>query len=417
MTCATDRGRVPRSGPGGRRAIERLLSEFHGNIVGKTHVALVPLMRVLFLPFALCVAIQLAGCSSTGYEAGGQVGFRPVSATVGPVTGDFAGQVGVESLIDRLVASGDYERETLVQILSQVERQPWIIELMDRQATPSRATGPTGAWTRYRARFVTSDNIANGVAFWRRHETALERAEARYGVPAEYVVAILGVETRYGGYLGTTRILDALATLAFDYPRRAEYFTRELESFLVMCRNEGIDPLAPRGSYAGAMGLGQFMPTSFHGYAVDFDGDGHRDLWGPTDAIGSVANYLGGHGWRRGEPVAVPARAAGFTPKSMETGFATRYPVSLLVSRGIASVNPLLGYREVSLLELDATGGYEYWFGLDNFQAITSYNRSTYYAMAVHQLAQELRRAKGEGPILSRLGQGEPARRLALALD
>ncbi|MBK1733483.1 lytic murein transglycosylase B [Thiococcus pfennigii] len=374
-------------------------------------------MRLLLSSLALLAAFQLAGCASTGYRADAEVGLRPVSAGVGSVSGDLAGRPGVESLIDRLVASGDYDRGTLVAILSRVESQPWIIELMDRQATPSRATGPTGAWTRYRARFVTSESIANGVAFWRRHETALERAEARYGVPPEYVVAILGVETRYGGYLGTTRILDALATLAFDYPRRAEYFTRELESFLVMCRHEGIDPLAPRGSYAGAMGLGQFMPTSFHGYAVDFDGDGHRDLWGASDAIGSVANYLSGHGWRRGEPVAVPARAMGFTPKSLEAGFAARYPVSLLVSRGITAVNPLLGYREASLLELDATDRYEYWLGLDNFQVITSYNRSTYYAMAVHQLAQELRRAKGEGPILTRLGQEGSARGLAMAVD
>lgn len=374
-------------------------------------------MRLCFLAFVLLVTIQLAGCASPGYRAEGG-GIRPVSASVVSVNGDLAGQSGGESLIDRLVASGYYDRGELTRLLSQVELQPWIIELMDRQATPSKASGPTGAWTRYRARFVTSENIANGVAFWRRHEAALDRAEARYGVPPEYVVAILGIETRYGGYLGKTRILDALATLAFDYPRRADYFMGELEAFLIMCRREGIDPLVPRGSYAGAMGLGQFMPTSFHGYAVDFDGDGHRDLWNPIDAIGSVANYFAGHGWHRGEPVAVRARTAGFAPKSMKTGYTARYPMSLLVSRGVTSVTPLLGYREASLLELDATGGYQYWLGLDNFQVITSYNRSTYYAMAVHQLAQELRRVKGKGPILTQLEHEGPAgRRLAVAVD
>ncbi len=377
-------------------------------------------MRAFVLLCTLSFATLLAGCGSAerrDYASSAAVVSPPVTqaaARVDRVTGDFAGDPALDALLDRLVQSEGFDRAQLVQLFSRLEHQPWIIDLMDRQApTPTtRPVGPTGAWTRYRARFVTPENIENGVRFWRRHAAVLDRAEARYGVPPEYVVAIIGVETRYGGYLGNTRIIEALATLAFDYPRRGEYFTRELEAFLIMARDEGVDPLAPRGSYAGAMGLGQFMPTSFHGYAVDFDGDGQRDLWDPVDAIGSVANYLSGHGWRRGEPVAVRARAQAYPARSMKAGFNARYPVSALASRGITSINPLLGYEEVSLLELDGTDGYEYWLGLDNLEAITSYNRSTYYAMSVHQLAQALRQAMGAGPIITqRLGalMSEPA--------
>lgn len=340
----------------------------------------------------------LVGCEST-VERGAETDLAVVDARRS------AGHVGgtaVDSLIDRLVRRDGFERAELERIFARVEHQPWIIDLMDRQA-PAPPSGPTGAWTRYRARFVTSDNIANGVRFWRRHAEALEQAEKRYGVPPEYIVAILGVETRYGGYLGGTRIIDALATLAFDYPRRAEFFTGELESFLIMCRDEGMNPFAPEGSYAGAMGLGQFMPSSFHGFAVDFDGDGRRDLWDPVDAIGSVANYLSGHGWRRGEPVAVPADASGYRPRSIQAGFKSRYPVATLASHGVTATRPLTGHARVSLLELDAAGGYEYWLGLNNFRVITAYNRSTYYAMSVHQLAQALRRAEAAGPILSQV--------------
>jgi len=163
----------------------------------------------------------------------------------------------------------------------------------------------SGNWTRYRAKFLTPDNISNGIGFGRRYGSTLRRAQARYGVPPEYVLAIIGVETRYGAYLEKYRVIDALATLAFDYLRRSRFFTGELESFLIVVRNEGMDPFRPRGSYAGAMGLGQFMPSSFHRWAVDFDGNGKRDLWNPVDAIGSIANYfavprVGQRGTRRG---------------------------------------------------------------------------------------------------------------------
>jgi membrane-bound lytic murein transglycosylase B len=197
--------------------------------------------------------------------------------------------------------------------------------------------------------------------------------------------------------MGKHRVVDALATLAFDFPRRSAFFTDELAAFLVMARDEGFDPFGPRGSYAGAMGYGQFMPSSFHSWAVDFDGDGRRDLWNPVDAIGSVANYFASHGWRTGEPVVVGARVEGQEAGLMKTGFDTSYSLESLGNRGIRPAGSTSGDRNVSLIELDAAGGYQYWLGLDNFYVITRYNHSSYYAMAVHQLAQAVRERHGGG--------------------
>ena len=337
--------------------------------------------------------LPLVGCGTSPTRGPSAYDARPASFGV---SGDFAGAPGVDAFVERMRQHG-YSPDRTAAILSGARRQQSIIDLMDRQA-PSKSTGPNGAWTRYRAKFLGEDSINNGVAFWRRNETALARASAHYGVPPEYIVAIIGVETRYGGFTGKTRIIDALATLSFAYPRRAEYFTSELENFLIMAREENIDPFAPRGSFAGAMGLGQFMPSSFRDHAVDHDGDGHRDLWNPADAIGSVANYFRHHGWQPGEPVAVPAQVqSASSARAMKTGFKTSYGLNELASRGITPTRALGRTGTVSLLELDAQGGYEYWLGLKNFYVITRYNHSTYYAMAVHQLAQAIRSRKG-GP-------------------
>ena len=335
--------------------------------------------------------LPLVGCGTSPTRGPSAYDARPASFGV---SGDFAGAPGVDAFVERMRRHG-YSPDRTAAILSGARRQQSIIDLMDRQA-PSKSTGPNGAWTRYRAKFLGEDSINNGVAFWRRNETALARASAHYGVPPEYIVAIIGVETRYGGFTGKTRIIDALATLAFAYPRRADYFTSELENFLIMAREENIDPFAPRGSFAGAMGLGQFMPSSFRDHAVDHDGDGHRDLWNPADAIGSVANYFRHHGWQPGEAVAVPAQVqSASSAHAMKTGFKTSYGLNELASRGITPTRALGRTGTVSLLELDAQGGYEYWLGLKNFYVITRYNHSTYYAMAVHQLAQAIRSRKG----------------------
>ena len=352
-------------------------------------------MRVVCSIAALLFLTLVAGCGSQSTRTGEIADSSPYpSSGSARVTGDFAGYPGVEPFSRRMQQQG-FPPNQVAAVLSGAKREQWIIDAMDRQA-PRPSTGPTGAWLRYRAKFLTPDNIANGVRFWQQNEAALNRASARYGVPPEYIVAIIGVETRYGGYVGKTRIVDALATLAFAYPRRADYFSDELASFLVMTKEEGIDPFGPRGSYAGAMGLGQFMPSSFRDYAVDFDGDRHRNLWHPADAIGSVANYFKSHGWQAGVPVVVRANVQSPSgARAMKSGFATRYSLSDLAGRGITPASSLGGVSQVSLLEFDVGTGYAYWLGTQNFYTITRYNHSSYYAMAVYQLGRAIAERKG----------------------
>jgi len=360
----------------------------------------------------LLVAASLGACSSqpktdTGEASTVQARKASVAAPPAAVRGDYAGYPAAARLIDKLAREEGFDRAYLEQVLSRVERKQWILDFVNRPKAP-KSTGPTGAWTRYRANVVNSDNIASGAAFWDRYADHLARAQTKYGVPPEYIVGIVGIETRYGGYTGKHRVIDALATLAFDYPRRSEFFTGELEAFLIMSRDEGFDPFAPMGSYAGAMGLGQFMPTSFQQWAVDFDGDGKRDLWHPVDAIGSVANYFASHGWRQGEPVTIRATRMPAGRKGLETGYDTRYSLDDLRRLGILAVGSTpttLGSADrVSLIELDGADGYEYWLGFDNFYVITRYNHSSYYAMAVHQLAQAVRARHDGGSRVARAG-------------
>lgn len=351
----------------------------------------------------LSLLLVLAGCGSNPSadaptarlaSAHNAAAERPVAFSSTPrlTSGPYAGRGDVERFIDRMQAKG-FTRAELVGIFSRVRPDDWIIEYMNRQWRPS--TGPNGAWSRYRSRHITPAMLSRGTAFWSQHAAELQRASQKYGVPPEYIVAIIGIETKWGGYMGKHRIVDALATLAFDYPRRAEYFSGELENYLVMARQEGFDPFQPVGSFAGAMGYGQFMPSSYLKYAVDFDGDGRRDLWNKEDAIGSVAHYFKQHGWRSGEPVTVPATGGAGLPQSMDVGFKSQYRVRDLANRGVRPSLSLPDDKQVSLLRLDASGGYEYWIGLDNFQTITKYNKSTYYAMTVHQLAQALKARRG----------------------
>ena len=364
-------------------------------------------MRLAPLPLLLLAVLTLVGCGATPTRPG----MDQPAATGGPgrLSGDYAGYPAARQFIDRMAAEHGFDRDELARTLSRAQRQDWIVDLVNRP-TGGPATGPTGAWTRYRAKFVTDSNIAAGAAFWARNEATLRRAEAQYGVPPEAVVGILGVETRWGGYMGKTRIIDALTTLAFDFPRRSAYFTGELESYLIMARDEGMDPFRPVGSYAGAMGLGQFMPSSYLKYAVDFDGDGHRNLWDTEDAIGSVANYFAAHGWRRGELVAVPAQNRGGEGAILKAGFDTRYSPSALRTKGISPAGPVPAVEEVSLLRLDAAGGYEYWLGLPNFYTITRYNHSTYYAMAVHQLGQAIRARRASATLAGGVAPGSGVR-------
>ncbi|GAA3904081.1 lytic murein transglycosylase B [Gibbsiella dentisursi] len=311
--------------------------------------------------------------------------------SVSPLSGDFAANPATERFIDKMVREHGFERQQLHDVLAQAKQLDWVLRLMDQQApTALPPSGPNGAWLRYRGKFITPDNVQNGVVFWNQYQDALQRAQQIYGVPPEIIVGIIGVETRWGRVMGKTRIIDALATLAFAYPRRAEFFSSELETFLLMARTEQDDPLDLRGSYAGAMGYGQFMPSSFKNYAVDFNGDGHINLWDPVDAIGSVANYFKAHGWQPGAGVAVVAN--GQAP-GLANGFKTRYNVAALREASLTPQTPLAGEQEVSLLRLDMGSSYQYWFGLPNFYVITRYNHSTHYAMAVWQLGEAVSRA------------------------
>ena len=346
--------------------------------------------------------VLLAACSSkpkptetettTGTPSGGFL-LEP-QHNVMQMGGDFANNPNAQQFIDRMVNKHGFDRQQLQEILSQAKRLDSVLRLMVNQAPTTSVkppSGPNGAWLRYRKKFITPDNVQNGVVFWNQYEDALNRAWQVYGVPPEIIVGIIGVETRWGRVMGKTRILDALATLSFNYPRRAEYFSGELETFLLMARDEQDDPLNLKGSFAGAMGYGQFMPSSYKQYAVDFSGDGHINLWDPVDAIGSVANYFKAHGWVKGDQVAVMAN--GQAP-GLPNGFKTRYSISQLAAAGLTPQQPLGNHQQASLLRLDVGTGYQYWYGLPNFYTITRYNHSTHYAMAVWQLGQAVALAR-----------------------
>lgn len=346
--------------------------------------------------------VLLAACSSkpkptetdttTGTPSGGFL-LEP-QHNVMQMGGDFANNPNAQQFIDKMVNKHGFDRQQLQEILSQAKRLDSVLRLMDNQAPTTSVkppSGPNGAWLRYRKKFITPDNVQNGVVFWNQYEDALNRAWQVYGVPPEIIVGIIGVETRWGRVMGKTRILDALATLSFNYPRRAEYFSGELETFLLMARDEQDDPLNLKGSFAGAMGYGQFMPSSYKQYAVDFSGDGHINLWDPVDAIGSVANYFKAHGWVKGDQVAVMAN--GQAP-GLPNGFKTKYSISQLAAAGLTPQQPLGNHQQASLLRLDVGTGYQYWYGLLNFYTITRYNHSTHYAMAVWQLGQAVALAR-----------------------
>jgi membrane-bound lytic murein transglycosylase B len=278
--------------------------------------------------------------------------FAPESVAAGPSTALNAGQplsqrADVQAFIREMATQHGFNAAQLRATFSRAQAQPSIIAAMSRPAEAK-------PWYVYRDIFINAKRIQGGVQFWRANAAALARAEQVYGVPPQIVVAIIGVETQYGGNMGKYRVLEALSTLAFGYPRRAAYFRKELENYLLLARTEGVDPLTLRGSYAGAMGLGQFMPSSFQSYAVDFDGDGHRDLWrNPTDAIGSVANYFKKNGWRGGQPVATPASVSGARYPALvsERLNPPKNSVASLRSQGVAPRGPVSDAQAAMLLE------------------------------------------------------------------
>ncbi|MCL4104414.1 UNVERIFIED_CONTAM: hypothetical protein GTU68_047376 [Idotea baltica] len=250
----------------------------------------------------------------------------------------------------------------------------------------TRPAEKTKPWYDYRKIFVTDQRTREGLAFYAKHKETFDRAESETGVPAAVILSIIGVETYYGRITGSYRVIDALSTLAFDYPKRSTFFTSELKHFLILARDQGVDPLSLKGSYAGAMGYGQFMPSSYRAYAVDFDDDGHIDIWNnPVDAIGSVANYFVQHGWKPAQDVADEAFNTGLKP----TKSLAQYSDMGITSA--AKPMPMLDPNSMATaIQFEAEEGSEHWLGLHNFYVITRYNHSAMYAMSVHQLSQDL---------------------------
>lgn len=298
----------------------------------------------------------------------------------------------LRTFIDRMVSQHGFNAMELANLFGQARLRPDIIEAISRPAEAK-------PWYQYRPIFVTDSRIEQGVEFWNENAALLERAQEQFGVPPEMIVAIIGVETRYGRHQGKYPVLDALSTLAFDYPKRGEFFRSELENYLLLAREEGFDPTKLNGSYAGAMGGAQFISSSYRHYAVDFDQDGKRDLWDSVaDMIGSVANYFATHGWRPGDTVVVAAKADGSDYKRLETTLQPKYTVEQLRSFGVEPEQPLPDDTLVALQVLEQKDGPEFWLGLHNFYVITRYNHSALYAMAAYQLASAIaqRRAQAE---------------------
>jgi len=298
----------------------------------------------------------------------------------------FSARTDVSGFIDRMVMDHAFDRDGLVVLLDQITPREDIIAAISRPAESK-------PWYKYRPIFLTPERIRQGAEFMAANAETLARAEADYGIPPEVVTAIIGVETFYGRQAGGYRVIDALATLAFDYPPRGAYFLGELEQYLLLTREENIDQLAIKGSYAGAMGKPQFMPSSYRHYAVDFDGDRKRDLWNNTDdAIGSVARYLSEHGWQPHQPVADPARVEGDGYQAyLDQGLLPKTPLTELHKSGVDPMEPLAEDLPAALIQLEGEHAPEFWLGFNNFYVITRYNRSPLYAMAVYQLSEEIR--------------------------
>ncbi|HEX6319071.1 MAG TPA: lytic murein transglycosylase B [Burkholderiales bacterium] len=302
----------------------------------------------------------------------------------------YADRPEVQAFIREVSARHGFDEEELIYLFSRVHRTEPILEAI--QPPPPKAR----SWEEYRGNFVNPRRIAAGKGFWKTHRRVLARAERRYGVPAEYIVAIIGVETFYGRNAGRWRVVDALTTLAFDYPARSPFFRSELEHYLLLSRDTGTDVFAVRGSYAGAIGIPQFMPSSTRRYAVDFDGSGTVDLRrSPSDAIGSVANFLKEHGWRSGEEVLFEAKPSGEAWRALADGSVD--PRHSLEDLRKAGMQFDAGSKDAraALVELETPERpSEYRIGLHNFYVLTRYNRSAFYASVVHDLAQALKKAQ-----------------------
>jgi membrane-bound lytic murein transglycosylase B len=307
-----------------------------------------------------------------------------------PVAADYSQQSEAKIFMDEMVSKHQFAKEDLLKWMRSAEKKQNILDAISRPAEKSKP------WRDYRPIFIQPQRVSSGVEFWQQHAQTLDAAEKKYGVEREIIVAIIGVETGFGKNMGSHRVIDALTTLAFDYPPRSPFFRSELVNYLLLTREQQKDPLAFKGSYAGAMGYGQFMPSSYRNWAVDFDGDGFKDIWNnPVDAIGSVANYFKAHGWKHKNAVVIPAEFTGDKTKLVFNEIQpVKTPYKEWKKRGLKAKQKTAYTLPLLAIEFDGAAGLEYWLGLHNFYVITRYNRSPMYAMAVYQLSQEIKSAK-----------------------
>ena len=341
---------------------------------------------------ALVLACALLWCATVDAA-------EAVKPKAKPSAQDYGQRSDVRAFAAEVAAESGMSKRDVERWFAAARFQPRIVALMDRPLLEPPK------WFAYAPPFLSQERIDGGVRFWRDNEAALARAEATYGVPPQIIVAIIGVETFYGRYTGGYRVIDALATLAFDYPRRAQFFRGELKEYVILARDQGFSPLDPKGSFAGAMGVPQFMPGSYRRFAVDFDGDGHADLWrSNADVIGSVGHYLMRHDWQRGEPVLAPAtvsaEARDIALRRLDGGISERRPLAAWQLDGVTlrDATSEAGSDPVGLLLLEEAGeganAASLWIAYPNFYVITRYNKSRLYAAAVWALSERIKNAR-----------------------
>ncbi len=289
---------------------------------------------------------------------------------------DYSKSFETLTFIDEMVSKHKFEKSSLLEIFKSAKKREKIIKSMNRPAEKKFS------WVQYKSRLISSARINNGVIFLEKFLPEFKKAEKKFGVPKEIIAAIIGIESSYGSITGRERVIDSLSTLAFDYPRRSKFFTKQLEHFLLLTREEKLDPLIMKGSYAGAMGYGQFIPSSYRSYAIDFDGDGLRNIvTNPIDAIGSVANYLSKHGWERNAII-----AQSLEKKDVNSNFKTSLSLKELDTLELVSKSNL---SDKKYLQINFENK-EFWLGHKNLYVLSRYNRSSFYVMAVYLLSKEI---------------------------
>jgi len=312
--------------------------------------------------------------------------FNTLAANAKLTKGDYKNRADVEAFIDKMTAKNLYTEAELITLFSNVKQQKRLFKKMNNAAERKLT------WHRYSKIFLTEKRITQGIAFYKKHKTLLDKVSKEYNIPQEIIVAIIGVETYYGRIKGKDPVFDTLVTFAFDFPKRAKFFTSELEHFLSLSKEQNVSVTDATGSYAGAMGMPQFISSSYRAYAVDYDGDNKVDLWDSIpDIVASVANYFHMHGWHPGEGITYPLSLNNKQATTFKTSLKPKYTYKDFKAKGL-KVKPNLNVNtKMSMINLEQQSDHDYWAGLHNFYVITRYNHSSLYAMAVYQLSQKIK--------------------------